>query len=99
MDRRDHRCNRWGADRIHLRETGTLDYLLLAASGFIAWIVSTIGGGGGAMLLLVPPIGFIAGAQAVAPVAAGATLIAGSGRVLVFFRDIERVWSPGVSPV
>jgi uncharacterized membrane protein YfcA len=38
-----------------------MDYLLLAASGFIAWIVSTIGGGGGAMLL-VPLIGFIAGA-------------------------------------
>nr|WP_234943658.1 hypothetical protein [Sinorhizobium meliloti] len=44
-----------------------MDYLLLAASGFIAWIVSTIGGGGGA-ILLVPLIGFIAGAQAVAPV-------------------------------
>jgi uncharacterized membrane protein YfcA len=65
-----------------------LDYLLLAASGFIAWIVSTIGGGGGAMLL-VPLVGFIAGAQAVAPVAAVATLIAGGGRALVFFRDIE----------
>jgi len=65
-----------------------MDYLLLAASGFIAWIVSTIGGGGGAVLL-VPLIGFIAGAQGVAPVAAVATLIAGGGRALVFFRDIE----------
>jgi uncharacterized membrane protein YfcA len=65
-----------------------VDYLLLAASGFIAWIVSTIGGGGGAMLL-VPLIGFVAGAEAVAPVAAVATVIAGGGRILVFFRDIE----------
>ncbi|RVK31677.1 sulfite exporter TauE/SafE family protein [Sinorhizobium meliloti] len=65
-----------------------MDYLLLAASGFIAWIVSTIGGGGGAMLL-VPLIGFIAGAQAVAPVVAVATLIAGGGRILIFFGDIE----------
>lgn len=65
-----------------------LDYLLLAVSGFIAWIVSTIGGGGGAMIL-VPLVGFIAGAQAVAPVTAVATLIAGGGRTLVFFRDID----------
>jgi uncharacterized protein len=64
------------------------DYLLLAGSGFIAWIVSTIGGGGGAALL-VPLVGFIAGAQAVAPVTTIATLIAGSGRALVFWRDIE----------
>jgi uncharacterized membrane protein YfcA len=63
-------------------------YLLLAASGFIAWIISTIGGGGGAMLL-VPLVGFIAGAQAVAPVTTMTTLIAGSGRALVFWRDIE----------
>lgn len=55
-----------------------MDYLLLAASGFIAWIVSTIGGGGGAMLL-VPLIGFIAGAQAVAPVVAVATLLREAG--------------------
>lgn len=63
-------------------------YLLLAASGFIAWIISTIGGGGGAMLL-VPLVGFIAGVQAVAPVTTMATLIAGSGRALVFWRDID----------
>ncbi|MCF8708752.1 sulfite exporter TauE/SafE family protein [Rhizorhapis sp. SPR117] len=63
-------------------------YLLLAVSGFVAWIVSTIGGGGGAMLL-VPLIGFIAGARAVAPVAAIATLIAGSGRIIVFRKGIE----------
>ncbi|TIW90983.1 MAG: sulfite exporter TauE/SafE family protein, partial [Mesorhizobium sp.] len=25
-----------------------VDYLLLAGSGFVAWIVSTLGGGGGA---------------------------------------------------
>jgi uncharacterized membrane protein YfcA len=63
-------------------------YFLLAASGFVAWIISTIGAGGGAMLL-VPLVGFIAGAQAVAPVTTMATLIAGSGRALVFRRDIE----------
>jgi uncharacterized membrane protein YfcA len=67
-----------------------IDYILLAASGFVAWIVSTIGGGGGAMLL-VPLVGFIAGAQAVAPVVAVATLIAGGGRALVFWKDID--WS------
>jgi hypothetical protein len=67
-----------------------LDYLLLAGSGFIAWIVSTIGGGGGA-LLLVPLVGFIAGGQAVAPVTTLATLIAGGGRAYVFWKDID--WS------
>lgn len=63
-------------------------YLFLAASGFIAWIVSTIGGGGGAMLL-VPLVGFVVGTQAVAPVVTLATLIAGGGRALLFRRDIE----------
>ncbi|RVH08675.1 sulfite exporter TauE/SafE family protein [Sinorhizobium meliloti] len=67
-----------------------LDYLFLFAAGFVAWIVSTIGGGGGA-LLLVPLIGFIAGTQAVAPVATLATLVAGSGRAFVFWKEIE--WS------
>jgi uncharacterized membrane protein YfcA len=65
-----------------------LDYLLLAGLGFIAWIVSTIGGGGGA-LLLVPLVGFIAGSQAVAPVTTLATLIGGSGRAFVFWKDIH----------
>lgn len=65
-----------------------IDYLLLALSGFAAWIASTIGGGGGAMLL-VPLVGFIAGAQAIAPVTAVATLIAGTGRVFVFRQGIE----------
>lgn len=64
------------------------DHLLLAVSGFVAWIVSTVGGGGGAMLL-VPLVGFIAGAQAVAPVTAIATLIAGSGRIVVFRKGID----------
>jgi uncharacterized membrane protein YfcA len=54
----------------------TVDYLLLGASGFVAWIVSTVGGGVGA-LLLVPLVGFIAGAQAVAPVTTVATMISG----------------------
>ena len=40
-------------------------------------------------MLLVPLVGFIVGAQAVAPVTTMATLIAGSGRALVFWRDIE----------
>ncbi len=39
-------------------------------------------------MLLVPLIGYIAGAQAVAPVAAVATSLR-EGRILVFFRDIE----------
>lgn len=65
-----------------------LDFLLLAISGFFAWIVSTIGGGGGAMIL-VPLVGFIAGAQSVAPVVTVATLIAGGGRAFVFWKDIE----------
>lgn len=67
-----------------------LDYILLAVSGFLAWIVSTVGGGGGA-LLLVPLVGFVVGAQAVAPVATLATIVAGGGRAFVFWRDID--WS------
>jgi uncharacterized membrane protein YfcA len=67
-----------------------VDYLLLAGSGFVAWIVSTIGGGGGA-LLLVPLVGFVAGAQAIAPVTTLATLVAGGGRAFVFWKDID--WS------
>jgi uncharacterized membrane protein YfcA len=62
--------------------------LLLALSGFGAWIVSTIAGGGGATLL-VPLVGFIVGAQAVAPVVTLASLIGGGGRVLVFRRGID----------
>lgn len=65
-----------------------LVYLLLALAGFGAWTVSTIAGGGGAMLL-VPLVGFIAGAQVVAPVVTLATLIAGGGRALVFRKDID----------
>jgi uncharacterized membrane protein YfcA len=65
-----------------------IDYLLLAGSGFTAWIVSTIGGGGGATLL-VPLVGFIAGTQAVAPVTTLATLIASGGRAVAFRRDVE----------
>ncbi|RWD93465.1 sulfite exporter TauE/SafE family protein [Mesorhizobium sp.] len=67
-----------------------VEYILLVVSGFVAWIVSTVGGGGGA-LLLVPLVGFIAGAQAVAPVTTLATMVAGGGRAFVFWRDIE--WS------
>lgn len=67
-----------------------VDYLLLAGSGFVAWIVSTLGGGGGAMLL-VPLVGFIAGAQAVAPVTTLATIVAGVGRAFVFWENID--WS------
>jgi uncharacterized protein len=67
-----------------------LDYFLLAGSGFIAWIVSTIGGGGGA-LLLVPLVGFIVGTQAVAPITTLATLMAGGGRAFLFWKDID--WS------
>ena len=67
-----------------------LDYLLLFISGFFAWVVSTLGGGGGAFIL-VPLVGFIVGAQAVAPVTTLATLMAGGGRVLVFRRDVQ--WS------
>jgi uncharacterized membrane protein YfcA len=66
------------------------EVLLIAGSGFAAWIVSTIGGGGGAMLL-VPLVGFILGAQAVAPVTTVATLVAGGGRAVVFWQDID--WS------
>jgi uncharacterized membrane protein YfcA len=65
-----------------------LDYLLLAGAGFVAWIVSTVGGGGGA-LLLVPLVGFIVGAQAVAPITTLATMIAGGGRAFVFWKDID----------
>ena len=64
-----------------------LAIFFLFLSGFAAWIISTIAGGGGA-LLLVPLVGFIAGAEAVAPVVTLATLIGGGGRLFVFGRDI-----------
>lgn len=63
-------------------------YIFLALAGFMAWIVSTIGGGGGA-LILVPVVGFLAGAQAVAPVVTLATVIAGGGRLLAFWKSVE----------
>lgn len=62
--------------------------LLLAAAGFVAWLISTVGGGGGAMML-VPLVGFILGAQAVAPVVTLATIVGGSGRLWVFRGAIE----------
>lgn len=62
--------------------------ILLAFAGFVAWLVSTIGAGGGAMLL-VPIVGFLLGAQVVAPVVTLATIAGSGGRLWVFRGDIE----------
>lgn len=63
-------------------------WLGLSLAGFAAWIVSTIGGGGGA-LMLVPVVGFLAGAEAVAPVVTLAAIVGGGGRLAAFWKAIE----------
>jgi uncharacterized protein len=61
---------------------------LLFVAGFVSWLVSTIGAGGGAMLL-VPLVGFLLGAQAVAPVVTLATIVGSGGRLWVFRDSVE----------
>ncbi|HEX7051809.1 MAG TPA: sulfite exporter TauE/SafE family protein [Longimicrobiales bacterium] len=65
-----------------------MTYLAIALAAFVSWIVSTVGGGGGA-LLLVPAVGFLVGAQAVAPVVTLASLAGGLSRSALFWRSID----------
>jgi len=63
-------------------------YPLLLALGVLAWFLSTIAAGGAATLL-IPILGFLLGAQAVAPVLAVACLCANPSRVWLFRRDLD----------
>jgi uncharacterized protein len=65
-----------------------LNSILLAAAGFIAWLISTVSAGGGG-LLLIPVISFLIGSQAVAPVVTMTTLFGGPSRVYLFWKYIR----------
>lgn len=63
-------------------------YLSLVIFGGIAWYVSTIAAGGAATLL-IPVIGFLLGAQFVAPVISIASLCTNPPRAWLFRHDIN----------
>lgn len=63
-------------------------FLLLAAAGFVAWLVSTLAAGGGGMLLL-PVVAYLIGPKAVAPVLALGSLFSGPARIFIFWQHIE----------
>lgn len=63
-------------------------YLFLFFAGGAAWFFSTLVAGGAATLLL-PILGFLLGAQAVAPVLTIASLIANPSRVAIFSAHIR----------
>jgi uncharacterized membrane protein YfcA len=67
-----------------------LDGLIIAAAGFVAYIISTIAGGGGS-LILVPIVGLILGAQAAAPVISLGNTINRPVRLVLFWEHID--WS------
>jgi len=60
-------------------------YLALVLCGAVAWFISTIAAGGAATIL-IPVIGFLLGAQYVAPIISLASLCSNPARVW-FFRD------------
>jgi uncharacterized protein len=62
--------------------------VLLAAAGFVAWLVSTLAAGGGGMLLL-PVVAYLIGPKAVAPVLALGSFFSGPARIFIFWRHIE----------
>lgn len=64
--------------------------LLIAACGFVSWLVSTIGAGGGEFIL-VAACSYLLGAQAVAPVVTVSSLVAVPSRTLMFREAID--WS------
>ena len=67
-----------------------LNWLIIAAAGFIAFIISTVAGGGGA-LILVPIVSFYLGAQAAAPVISLGNTINRPVRLVLFWEYID--WS------
>jgi uncharacterized membrane protein YfcA len=72
--------------------------LLLAAAGYVAWLVSILSGGGGAMLLM-PVLTWTLGPRAVAPVIAMVTLFDAPVRLRLFWGhvrwDVVRWYLPG----
>ncbi len=64
--------------------------LFLFLAGGIAWFISTVAAGGAATLL-IPLVGFVLGAELVAPVISVAGLCANPSRVWLFRRHID--WS------
>lgn len=65
-----------------------VDLIIIAMSGFIAFIMSTVAGGGGA-LILIPIVSFLLGTQAVAPVVSLGTMISRPVRLAIFWNSIE----------
>ncbi len=63
-------------------------YLLLLFVGGLAWFISTVAAGGAATLL-IPLVGFILGAELVAPVISVAALCANPSRVWLFRQHID----------
>ena len=72
--------------------------LLLAAAGYVAWLISILSGGGGAMLL-IPVLTWTLGPRAVAPVIAMVTLFDAPVRLELFWGhirwDVVRWYLPG----
>src|SRR5688572_18180530 len=62
--------------------------LLLAAAGYVAWLISILSGGGGA-LLLIPVLTWAVGPRAVAPVIAMVTLFDAPVRLKLFWRHVR----------
>jgi uncharacterized protein len=72
--------------------------LLLAAAGYVSWLISILSGGGGA-LLLIPVLTWTLGPRSVAPVVAMVTLFDAPVRLKLFWRhvrwDVVRWYLPG----
>ena len=63
-------------------------YLALIISGAIAWFISTVAAGGAATLL-IPIVGFLLGAQYVAPIISLAALCSNPTRAWLFRHDVD----------
>jgi uncharacterized protein len=65
-----------------------VDWLIIAAAGFVAFLISTVAGGGGS-LILVPIVAFYLGAQAAAPVVSLGNMINRPVRLVLFWEHID----------